>query len=112
MIYEIEELQQYIKENAGSLDRIFDDEGQVDWRFLNRVCLCLGVKGNPIERELAALERFYGKGAALRKLAALGIIKIEENSGMMVVAGVFRRRREARSREHSLWGRGRRTTSR
>jgi len=88
MIYETEELQQYIEDNPGSLDRIFDDDDQVDWRFLNRVCFGLSVKGNPIERELAALERFYGKVAALRKLAALGIIEISENPGKRIEEGI------------------------
>lgn len=111
MIYETEELQQYIEDNPDSLDRIFDSDGQVDWKFLNRVGLIPGFKANPIEQELAVLERWDGKGAALRKLAALRIIEISENPGMIIVAEAFRQRREARSREHSLWGRSRRTTS-
>ncbi len=107
MIYEMDELQEYIAENPDSLDRIFGDDDRVDWNFLNRVCCCLSVKGNPVERELAALERWCGKAEVLKKLAALGIIEIEENPGTLTAVEALRL--EVRNIERAVWGRSRTT---
>ena len=110
MLYEIEELMEYAQANPDSLDRVFDEDDQVDWGFLNRTA-CIPTAANPIERELAALERYCGKTAVLHKLAEMGIIETTEDPDMLAVAEAYRARLEERRRNHSRWGNGHKTTS-
>ena len=108
MLYSQEELKQYLEEPS-SLDRMFVGD-QVNWTFLNRVACGTISDANPVEREIAALERWQGKAAALRRLAELGIVTILENPGV-VLAEKFRQQRQRRHEEQSRWARGRRTRS-
>ena len=91
------------------MPRYFNEDGTINWVFVNRVACGLVRDASEVEEELGIAYNLGGKAAVIRLLARRGEVEIVEEDASL--ADAYRAACEERRRLHSLWARGRKTAT-
>ena len=91
------------------MPRYFNEDGTINWVFVNRAACGLVRDATEAERELGIVFNLGGKAAVIKLLARRGELEIVEED--VSLADAYRQHCQERRLLHSLWARGRRTAT-
>ena len=91
------------------MPRYFNEDGTINWRFIERMQLGFVPEKSEAEHEVMVAYALGGRLGVIRHLAKKGEIEIVEEDASL--ADAYRAACEERRRLHSLWGRGRKTAT-
>ena len=91
------------------MDKRYLTNGEVNFKFLNRVMFGLVGDATEEEHELAITLRLSGELAVRKRLGLLTEAELDQSRRAAEMALAYRAYLDDRRARHSAWGRGRRT---